>query len=389
MSLFPVGAPGRTALVAFDDRPAPAIDLFQAVAFGHAVDECSGAAPGSVPRLVPDRSSLTPLAASDGAIALAGIPRAIWAAGTASLPGAATLLVEGYLPRDLAFALPAQPGFPDGVQRLAFGEVLLHRLPVVLRGRVMAGSGVPRAGASVTLSGAWHRVADYTDDGSPATIGALAGIGPGAARERSGPGARARVRDLAPQPQTATLLAGALPGDEQLVLSDGIPLAPGSATEGLLLPGGGTAPEFVQVDTVASPLAPDQVVASLRHPLARPLPPGAVLRRAVLTGAGAWANLQHDVLAGDRTLCLATGAGLVTVGDWLEIDGGGAPAEIRALSRLSTTTDARGAFALPPLHRAALVRLAASHAAEPLPVELTLNLDPALLPARADLLFPH
>jgi len=79
---------------------------------------------------------------------------------------------------------------------------------------------------------------------------------------------------------------------------------------------------------------------------------------------------------------------LATAGDLIEIDGGGVPSEIAALTRVPTITDARGFYALPPLHRAALIRLQAQHAAEPQPAAATFVLESSLAATRGDIVFP-
>ena len=76
------------------------------------------------------------------------------------------------------------------------------------------------------------------------------------------------------------------------------------------------------------------------------------------------------------------------MGGLLEIDGGGSTAEIATLTRLTSTADGQGHFELPPVHRAALIRLRAQHAAEANPAESTLVVEPALAITRADLMFP-
>ena len=135
-------------------------------------------------------------------------------------------------------------------------------------------------------------------------------------------------------------------------------------------------------------MTPDEVLVDLRHPLAEAHARGGEVRNAQLTGAGAWSPIQHGVHAGDRSVCLANGGVLVTAGDLVEIDGGGVPSEIATLARVTATADAGGFYSLPPLHRAALIRLRAQHAAEPQPAEATFVLEPALDAMRADIVFP-
>jgi len=114
--------------------------------------------------------------------------------------------------------------------KLALGDVFVHRLPVEFKGRVIAADGTPRSGAAITVSGLWHRLADFVDETSPSTVDGLAAVTPGAARLREGAAVQARVRQLQLMPERSALLDDALPGTQQIRVSTGVPFAPGSAT---------------------------------------------------------------------------------------------------------------------------------------------------------------
>jgi hypothetical protein len=375
--------------VDFADEAVASADLFQALALARLLDEGSGAPVAGRSRLACDRATLTPLVDGDGMIGWGGQPRAVWGGHAgAALPCRATIDAAGFLPRTLAMSLPAQPGYPNMIQVLALGNIELHRLPVAPRGRVVSANGTPRAGAAVTVSGLWRGLADFVDETSLSTIGALAAVAPGTARFRAGAGLRARVRRLVWRPERVVLLDDVQPGARRIRVAAGIPFVPGSASDVIGLPGPGDVPEIVHVDAVASPASADEVLVELRHPLALAHPRGGEVRNARLTAAGPWSALQHGVHQGDRSVCLADAGVLAATGFWLEIQGGGAPAEIQALARVTATTDAGGFFSLPPLHRAALIRLRAVHAGEPQPGEATFVLDTRLAQARADLVFP-
>jgi hypothetical protein len=64
------------------------------------------------------------------------------------------------------------------------------------------------------------------------------------------------------------------------------------------------------------------------------------------------------------------------------------PSEIATLTRVTATADAGGFYSLPPLHRTALIRLRAQHAAEPQPAEAIFVLEPSLDAMRGDIVFP-
>jgi hypothetical protein len=389
MTTLALSAGGRTWRVGFEDWAMPAADLFQALVNARAIDEATGRAVAGALRVSCDRSTLSPITVGDGAFGFGGRPRGVWGGAAAIALGCNVVVeAEGFLPRFLNLALPAQPGYPDLVAPLAVGDVDLHRLPVRLRGRVIAADGAPRAGATVSVAALWRRMADHIDETSPPTIGALAGIAPGAARFRSGAGLRARVRRLVPRPERGTLLDDVLPGARRLRVSAGIPFVPASATDVIAIPGLGDTVEIVHVDAIASPVTPDAVLVDLRHPLAEAHSRGTEIRNAALGAAGAWSLVQHGIHAGDRSICLGNGAVLAAIGELLEIEGGGAPTELATLSRLSATADGNGRFELPHVHRAALIRLRAQHPAEPNPAESTFVLEPALAETRADLTFP-
>jgi hypothetical protein len=373
--------------VDFADETASAADLFQALALGRLLDEGSGAPVAGWSRLACDRATLTPLVDGDGMIGWGGRPRAVWGAmAGAALACRATIDAAGFLPRLIDLNLPAQPGYPTIIQVLALGDIDLHRLPAAPRGRVVSAGGTPRAGAAVTVSGLWRRLADFVDETSPSTIGALAAVAPGTARFRAGAGLRARVRRLVWRPERVALLDDVLPGARRIRVAAGIPFVPGSASDVIGLPG--EVGEIAHVVAVASPHTADEVLVELRHPLALAHGRGDEVRNARLTAAGPWSAIQHGVHEGDRCICLADGTVLGAPGDWLEIQGGGMAPEIRALTRVSATSDARGFFSLPPLHRAALIRLRATHGSEPAPGEAIFVLDTRLANARADIVFP-
>lgn len=389
MTTLALSAGANTWRVGFEDWAMPAADLFQALVVGRAIDEGSGRPVAGALHVSGDRPTLTPITGGDGVFGFGGRPRGVWGGNAASvLACRARLEAASFLPRGLDFSLPAQPGYPDLIAPLALGDVELHRAPVQLRGRVISAKGAPRAGAKIGVASIWRRMTDHIDETSPATIGALAGIAPGAARFRAGAGLRARVRRLTLRAERGTLLDDVLPGARRIRVSVGIPFVPGSAIDVVAMPGIGDTVEILHVDAVASPVSPDEVLVDLRHPVAEAHPRGGEVRNAGLGAAGAWSPVQHGIHAGDRSICLGNGAALGATGQLLEIEGGGAAPEIATLARIAATANARGFFELPPIHRAGLIRLRAEDAAEPRPAEATFVLEPGLAATRADLVFP-
>lgn len=375
--------------VVLDNRMTPAAELHQALVAGRALDEADARAVDGPMQLAIDRSTLTPSVESDGMFGWSGVPRAVWGGNaTTALACRGAVEAPGFLPRRLDLVLPAQPGYPDVIQPLDLGDVELHRIPVELRGRVVAATGTPRPFAQIDVSGLWHRSFDYIDETSPSTIDTVAAVRPPLARFRGGAGLRARVWMLSLQPQRSTLLDDVLPGTQRIRVSAGVPFAPGSATDVIAIAGLGDTTEILHVDAIASPVTPDEVLVDLRHPLAESHMRGGEVRNAQLTGAGGWSPIQHGVHAGDHSICLANGGVLATAGDLIEVDGGGTPSEIATLSRVTAIADAGGFYRLPPLHRAALIRIRAQHAAEPQPAEATFILEPSLAALRGDIVFP-
>jgi hypothetical protein len=375
--------------IVLDNRATPAADLLQALVAGRALDEADARPVDGPMQLSIDRPTLASSVDGDGMFGWSGVPRAVWG-GNAAMALACRGSVEapGFLPRQIDLALPAQPGYPDVVQALHLGGVELHRVPVGLRGRAVAANGAPRPFAQIDVSGLWHRGFDYIDETSPSTIDTIAAVAPGLARFRDGAGLQARVWQLQLQPQRSALLDDAPPGTRRIRVSAGVPFAPGSATDVIAIAGLGDTTEILHVDAIASPVTPDEVLVDLRHPLAEAHARGGEVRNAQLIGAGAWSPIQHGVHAGDRSVCLANGGVLATAGDLIEIDGGGVLSEIATLWRVTAIADAGGFYSLPPLHRAALIRLRAQHAAEPQPAEATFVLEPSLAAMRGDIVFP-
>ena len=134
--------------VGFEDWSMPAADLFQALIIGRAVDETTGRAVAGSARLACDRLALIPMVDGDGMFGWGGHPRAVWGGAAAlPLPCACTVELPSFLPRHLEATLPAQAAYPDTIQLTGLGDVLVHRVPVTIKGRRGCRRTAPRAQA--------------------------------------------------------------------------------------------------------------------------------------------------------------------------------------------------------------------------------------------------
>ena len=373
MSCREIVAGGRRWRFCPDDAPS-SLQRLQAVVDLGAVDELTGAPPPAPPAITTRRAGLMPRVSRDGRLGLVGQPAHI-------LPSAqvvgSTIAVEvtapGYLRHALTLTLQAPP---QPTVRVA-----LHREPVALWGRVLAGAAAaPVAGASVTIVDFAPR-ARHPVTHQPLEHLLVLAQGLYAARAATGPlAARVRHRGLTPA-DGYTLLAGVGAGATILRLSgrQGLTVPPNPAAPDVLLIESGD-PERLEAQRVIAiegALAADQpATVTLAHPLRRGHREGVVVRRALAAPAGPDVALTREGVSGDVALLVADGTSFAGA-DMIELEtpGGAPPAEHQLHLAPTATTDADGRFRLPALHRLTTLTLEIT-APGPISVQRTFDLPP-------------
>jgi hypothetical protein len=289
--------------------------------------------------------------------------------------------------------LPAVAGFPAAFSPVDLGDRILHRRPVVLRGRVMR--RLPDGRLEPTTATVQITRIERRPPTPPAAPPAplpprLAALRPPLQRER--PALIGEVRTVTMQPAAADrrLTADIPVAADRLVLSDLTGL-PGPGPQVLLVDAADPdRREHIAVAGLTGPGPagqPARVV--LAHPTVFAHRAGAAVRVLAPQPApgGPW-PLREAALPGDTTVLLtavqALSAGLVRV-----TGGPGVPDEYRELERYrqTVTAAADGYFRLPPLSRVAAVRLRASRTQAAF-TDLDLAPDYAAGEHRVDLITP-
>jgi hypothetical protein len=263
---------------------------------------------------------------------------------------------------------PVVPVVPDDFATADLGDLYVHRRPVTIAGRTwLATGGVtsPIGGVAVTLTGVWRQSppANVTVAASPAN---LVSVQPALYFDRT-PSATLRRREVA-----------IVTGDMAL----GHDCAAGTSVVRLEHPVSLAVTDLVQIDALdadrvehipiqhvapgATPAHPVQI--TLAMPLATAHRRGSIARKATLQASGATNPFDQDLTAldpdasvGDVCVLLNSRQDLDQPGPQAFVAeiGGGPVAEYHRFSTFSTTSDATGAFRLPPLSRIAQVEITA------------------------------
>jgi hypothetical protein len=344
------------------DDPPVAADRLRAVVRWSAVDEITGSGPNLDYTIRTDALGLTARVARDGFMGLVGNPARLYPGlDAATVTLAWTLTSPGYLLRELSIVLGPVAGFPHQFAPADAGVVMLHRDPIVLRGRVVqlvAGQldPVPMALVPVSIAGVWWTFPPSNVD--PNTViepPNLVSLHPGLYADRMNGADSLQRRDLAHVAgQDKTLALPAVIGDTTARISDQIGVAPGTILA--FEPARADRVEYVVVTAVVGASTPDQAAtATLAHRLQLDHEQGTDVY-VVAPQAPAAANLMtRDGVRSDQVAFLAGLAG-ITAGV-VEIGGGSAPVEYQTASLYSVTSDSNGFYRLPPLSRVASVKL--------------------------------
>jgi len=358
---------GRQMTVSLDAAP-PVTRHAQALVSARVVDETTGLPPRVALTLEAEEKNVVPRVAEGGLVGFAGIPQQAFPLLNMSDSHIhMTLTARGFLTYRRLVTVLMDATFPSTYNALDLGVIELHRVPVVLRGRVtrqMATGPVGAAGVAVRVSGMWRTPPPAAAPPPPAPPN-MVSLRTGAVLERTAATGSVVRRDLAPSgaPDKA-LEAEAEPGSTTVRISDrvginvgdviGIDVDDPDLTEyGTItsIAGGASVNEAATVEFV-SPL-------TLRHPR------GAVASMLTAAAAGAANGLVEPIAAGDRCALVASMTGLAGA-SVVEVSGGGPPAsELIGVQLYEAVTGADGFYRLPPLSRVAQVVVTADDGMNP------------------------
>jgi hypothetical protein len=313
--------------------------------------------PGPVPRGLRGR------AGPGGLVGLVGVPRrAVPTLDSDDYPLTFTVVVPGFLPRELGGTLGQQATFPATFQALDLGDTRLHRSAVVLSGRVTRRTTVgaqtviaPVSNARVRLTGIWRTLPPATA-ATPATAPDIVAIDPPLYADR--PVTTGRVRRVTATPvagQDKRLLEDADPGALSIRLSDRVNLVappPPAAASVLELE-----EELMELAGIAGATSPGEpATATLAYPLAGRHPAGTLVRRRTIASPSTYRTLVSEAHEGDVCLLPQSLTGLTTPA-WAQVNQGGRPHEYHRLLTFDVLSGTDGRWRLPPLSRVAQVSL--------------------------------
>lgn len=365
---------------------APPIEAarFQAIIVGQVLDELTGVPP-LAPLEVSTRSrGIAARASTAGRIGLAGRPAALfphpWPAPAPTVHIRVTS--RDHLPVERSTKLDPQPNMPGRYTPADFGAIDLHRRPTSFSGRLVSRSTGPAApGIAVVVTTYWETFADMAGPGLAANALCL-WSGLYADRPLGTTARRVTLNLLDPKRLDRDAPAGAT----QLLLSN---------RQGLLVtrpiaiePGDPEREEYIGVAAIDTSLSPDQpALVTLKYPLKHPHRTGTIVQRTTVGPAGALHSLDRPAQSGDVSLYLDSLGGILPTHRTIEIATPAIPAlanEYHSIALWQTLTVPGGAFRLPPIHRAAHLRIEVVGPPVVKPIRVTLN---APGDALADLVF--
>jgi hypothetical protein len=254
---------------------------------------------------------------------------------------------------------------------VAVPDALMHRLPVVVRGRAVqrnaTGIGTtPVANASIAVQGLWRTARDVSQH-LPAVAANVVSLAPGLYEARP-VGASLAAQNLpAVAGDDKLLVAAASSGDTFVDISDRQNLvAPPAPPPYSVLRIDADQPreaEHVAITAMAGFGAPDEPGRiSLAHALSASHRGGARVQRVAPQPPAAPTALSDAGVPGDPCVFVNDVAGL-SAADTVAISGGPGLPEFQQVRMFAATSDAAGYFQLPPLSRVAQITLSGTAAA--------------------------
>jgi len=339
------------------------------------------------PAVAPLASTTTPRViarASETHAGLVGQPLQTFQPGfITGAPLQLALSGPGYLPVTLSAAFGTEVNYPDAFLPVDLGVLALHRQPITIRGRTVSHTGMVRSGTKVSLDGFWRTLADLANPPASPNLVSLA-VPLYAGRDTT---ATIASQPMTAGSQTKTLLRPGNVGDASVVLSDQLGLAVGGVIAFDAQDPGRAEYLAITAITNLGPGAAFAAAVTLAFPLTRPHAASATVTPMTLGAAGTTNTLSAAGRTGDVTLLPAAMTGLSAAPTPVVISGSGTPDEYNIASPISATS-VQGNVTLPPVHRAAQLRLRAQHALEPVDLIRDVMLPLGVTALTVDFVFP-
>lgn len=322
-------------------------------------DELTGQPPTGLITAQVRQRGLKPRVATDGIVVVTGIPQRDFSMlDTNPYTVNLTIGAEGYVTREVEVQLLADPNFLTNFTPPPLINLLLHREPVVITGRLMrvnGGTTVPVPGAAVTFTGIWRTAPPANVVAPPPDPPNLVSLSPPLYAERFKTTGNLRRRNLPPVVgDDKFLLDAVLAGATEIRLTNQQNLSLGDIL--LIDANQPDIAEFISINGITGATTPDQPARiTLDYPLAHTHARDALVQEVNPQPFGGTKQLSVDALVGDTTVFLNNIAGLSTANEVQVF--GGSPDEYHSLKRFSVTSDAEGYYRLPPLSRVAQLEI--------------------------------
>lgn len=337
------------------DRELPPGFKPQAVIRGRLLDEMTGQPPEGAISIDLSYSGINARVGTGGLVGFAAIPlRAFPELKNAPATVEVNLLADGYIPLFRSVPILKDVNFPNSFTPGEMGDMLLHRLPVVIEGRVFLNMGTAAAaiaGANLTLTGLWRTPPPASMVVAPDPPD-LVSLNPGIYADRSAAGSQVQGLKLlgAPGPDKQ-LLNDAAEAQSELLLSDRSLIAPNDILAIDIADAERT--EFVAIKTIVG-ASTDNLPAriDLVSPLRSVHRQGATVHKVQFQNVGPVIALSQDAIAGDACV-FVSGVGNLASSPFISIQQGTAPVEYHSASYFQASSDAQGFFRFPPISRVA------------------------------------
>lgn len=367
------------------DNTQPLGQRFWAIVRARVIDELTGQPPLSAITIESDALHLAPRVARDGLVGLVGIPQQVFPAlASQDYPLMLKVKAVGYISREASFTISKNANFPTNYTPPPPVDLVLHRRPTVIAGRVVRASGnttTPISGAVIRVTGVWRKPppANMAIASDPPN---LAWLQPPLYSGRDTVSGRLELGNLPAILADDKLLLDDVSEDTNPIrLSNQQNLNPGDIL--MIDSDQPDIAEYITIKTIAGAgTATQPATITLDYPLLHAHRKNARVQKVNPQPLGPQKQFTQEVLAGDTCVFLNNVTGFTT-GNQVRITDGTNPAEYHQVSLFSTISDAEGYYRLPPLSRVAQLEIRAQHGGLT-PVQMELRPDYTLHENRLD-----
>lgn len=326
-------------------------------------DEITGEPPRSAITIEAKEPGFIPRVASDGLVGLIGIPQHLFPRlAVQSYTINLIVTVESYVARQIPITIGPQVNFPTTFTPV-IGTLLLHRQPVILKGRTVLTNGLtttPLSNITVRVTGIWRTFPPAHLPVPPPDPPNLVSLQPALYFPRKATTSQLRRRGVVQVMGEDKELLQWLPINSNVLnLSDRVNLTVGDII--LIDPLNSDITEYLTISSIAGASGADQPARiTLTYPTSQEHRINTIVRRVTLQAPGTTNQFSQDAIAGDTSVFLASMNNLNTVST-VEITDTSSPVEYHSRSLFSVKSDSAGYFQLPPLSRVAQLEIQADN----------------------------